>query len=166
VDLPERILDDLLDQDVRHDDAVVLVATMGEAPVRVFHYELAKDAAALAAMRQAAKAWLQAGDVEAGLVQDLVLVLNEAAANAVEHGEGNDDIPIQIRLAFDPRAGIYEGTVTGAGRWREQRPTDRGRGLPIIRNLTDSVTIERRRGTTLSFRRSVRAPTTEEAGRP
>jgi anti-sigma regulatory factor (Ser/Thr protein kinase) len=165
-DLADRILDGVLAEGVRDDDAVVLVATMGEAPVRVFHHELPRDASALAAMRQAARVWLEAGDVHPAVAHDLVLVLNEAAANAVEHGEGHDDMPIQVRLAYDPRVGEFEGTVTGAGLWREQRPSDRGRGLPIIRNLTDTVTLERRRGTTLSFRRSARATTADEVRRP
>jgi anti-sigma regulatory factor (Ser/Thr protein kinase) len=164
-DLPERILDAALDEDVRHDDAVVLVATIGTVPVRVFHHELPKDAAALAPMRQALRMWLTSVDADQPTAHDLVLVVNEAAANAVEHGEGNDDVPIRIRVAFDPRKRVFEGAITGAGRWREQRPTDRGRGLPIIRNLTDGVTLERRRGTTLTFRRTLRGASAEHAGR-
>ena len=165
-ELAERILDAALDDGAHQDDAVVLVATLGAAQVRVFHHLLPKDAAALAAMRRAATAWLESVDADPDVIRDLVLVLNEAAANAIEHGEGNDELPIEIRLAFDPRAGAFEGTVSGAGRWREQRPSDRGRGLPIIRNLTDSVTLERRRGTTLTFRRTVRAAAPDSARRP
>ena len=116
-DLADRTLDAALDEGVHQDDAVVLTATIGAAPVRVFHHRLPKDAAALAAMRQAATAWLESVDADPAVSRDLVLVLNEAAANAIEHGEGNDELPIEIRLAFDPRAGAFEGTVSvpGAG---------------------------------------------------
>jgi len=157
-DLAERALDTLLHERVRHDDAVVLTATVGPVPVRVLHYELPKDASALAAMREVVTTWLDELAIDGDVVQDLVLVLNEASANAIEHGEGGDEVPIHIRLAFDPDAGEFDGAVTGAGRWREQRPSDRGRGLPIIRNLTDSVVLERRHGTTLLFRRSLASP--------
>jgi GAF domain-containing protein/anti-sigma regulatory factor (Ser/Thr protein kinase) len=158
-DLSERVLDAMLTGVVRHDDAVVLSAMLHAVPVETLRYEMPKHAAAIAEMRRAVREWLRSRGTDEPTVDDLVLLVNEAAANAVEHGQGHDDEPVVIRLAFDPRSGVVEGSVTAAGGWREARPDtgERGRGLQIIRRLADDLALERRGGTTLSFRRATDA---------
>jgi anti-sigma regulatory factor (Ser/Thr protein kinase) len=158
-DQSDLILDAMLDGAVRHDDAVALTAMIRAVPVRVFHHELRRDPAELAGMRRAIRAWLREVDADEATAEELILVVNEAAANAVEHGGGGGgDQPVQIRLAYDPRATRFDGSIVGAGRWlvRPQGDRDRGHGLGIIRSLTDEIVLERRGGTALAFRRTER----------
>lgn len=84
---------------------------------------------------------------------DLVLALDEAIANAQEHGEA----PIGVEAWVDGRIVVEVSDVgTGFDRaevWSAHPPTpygQRGRGLWIIRQLTDAVSIRSgRRGTTV-----------------
>ena len=159
-DLADRILDALLAGIVRHDDAVVLAATIRSVRARVFHHEVALDPAALVGLRRSVRSWLRELGTDETTAEELVLVLNEAAANAVEHGAGHDGRPVHVRLAYDPRTASFDGSIVGAGRWlaRAQDDQSRGHGLGIIRSLTDEVVLERRGGTALRFRRSDREP--------
>jgi anti-sigma regulatory factor (Ser/Thr protein kinase) len=48
--------------------------------------------------------------------------------------------------------------IRNRGPWREPRGENRGRGIPIMREFMDDVSIERAdRGTTVKLRRSLRA---------
>lgn len=84
---------------------------------------------------------------------DLVLALDEVIANAQEHGAA----PILVEAWIDGRI-VVEVTDVGRGFdrarvWSAHPPTpysQRGRGLWITRQLTDSVSIHSgRRGTTV-----------------
>jgi serine/threonine-protein kinase RsbW len=84
--------------------------------------------------------WLTA-DVSSELVDDLVLAVYEAMANAVEHGYA--DCPHgPVRLQARRGSGHVLITVSDKGSWRVPT-TDRyrGRGLPLMRLLTDDVHI-------------------------
>lgn len=87
--------------------------------------------------------WL-ALDTAVGIVDDLVLVVYEAVANAVEHAyAGHTDGPGPVRLEAHRADGHVLITVTDAGTWRA--PTGdrfRGRGLTLMRHLAQEVTVE------------------------
>ena len=78
---------------------------------------------------------------------DVVLALNEALANAAEFayvdgGAGTVD----VEAVLDVRRGTITVTVSDRGRWRETNPLNRqrcrGRGIPLMRTLADSVIID------------------------
>jgi anti-sigma regulatory factor (Ser/Thr protein kinase) len=57
-----------------------------------------------------------------------------------------------VEVAFD--AGELIASVRDSGRWRDKRGEERGRGLSIIEDLMDEVTVERDdRGTLIRMRR-------------
>ncbi len=86
--------------------------------------------------------WL-ALDVSSDQLEDLVLAVYEALANAVEHGYANQrDAPGPVRLHARRGAGQVVITVSDDGSWRA--PTGqrfRGRGLTLMRLLTHDVHI-------------------------
>jgi serine/threonine-protein kinase RsbW len=90
--------------------------------------------------RRRLRDWLTA-DVSSELVEDLVLAVYEAMANAVEHGYA--DCPHgSVRLQARRGSGQVLITVSDDGSWRV--PTDdrfRGRGLPLMRLLADYLHI-------------------------
>jgi anti-sigma regulatory factor (Ser/Thr protein kinase) len=73
---------------------------------------------------------------------DVLLATNEATSNAIEHGHrcnGARGIAVELD-AVDEGLRV---TVRDAGSWRKSSaPGDRGRGLPLMRTLMDSVHVE------------------------
>ncbi|MGB8995472.1 MAG: ATP-binding protein [Pseudonocardiaceae bacterium] len=80
-------------------------------------------------------------DVSSNLLDDLVLVVHEAMANAVEHGYAEQPGG-PVRLHARRGRGQVLITVSDEGRWRA--PTGeryRGHGLPLMRLLTHDVDV-------------------------
>jgi anti-sigma regulatory factor (Ser/Thr protein kinase) len=78
------------------------------------------------------------------MVQDVLVAVGEACANAIEHG--HRDAPGQpIRLQGQVTVTRLRLTVTDSGRWRPPRPEAdplRGHGIALMRALMERVTIE------------------------
>jgi len=71
----------------------------------------------------------------------VVLAVNEAAANAIEHGYQHGEGPVEI--TGDLTDHVLRLSVVDHGDWRTGRPDPtRGRGLPLMRTLMDDVDIE------------------------
>jgi anti-sigma regulatory factor (Ser/Thr protein kinase) len=98
---------------------------------------------------------LKENDVDARVAFDIVLACSEAGANATEH-------------AYPPRQGHFDVEavrdgdhvvirVTDDGTWRPEGERGRGRGLLLMRGLTDEVSVDRREpdGTVVTLRRRV-----------
>jgi anti-sigma regulatory factor (Ser/Thr protein kinase)/anti-anti-sigma regulatory factor len=132
----------------------VLVAHRRETTLEPLHLELVATPAALPGVRRRLGAWL------AGLgmgEQDRVGVMvaaGEACANAAEHAyRGAEPGPMSVSAHVDVD-GILTVTVRDEGTWRppDRDPGDRGRGLLIMRQLVDTVTLdEQPRGTTVTL---------------
>jgi anti-sigma regulatory factor (Ser/Thr protein kinase) len=105
--------------------------------------ELALDAhpGVLAGLRRTLARWLEGQGVGAEDTFNLALATSEAAANAIEHAYGASEGTLTVRCE---RAGQEVRTVVeDSGRWRDSQPYGRGRGLAIMRALTDTLEIER-----------------------
>jgi anti-sigma regulatory factor (Ser/Thr protein kinase) len=105
------------------------------------------DARALARVRGTVRTWLS--KVDASEPDDLVLAVDEAVANAIEHG-GAD-----VVLSAREEQGSVFFVVFDRGRWRPAGDYKwRGRGIAIMRALVDDVQIEPSpSGTTVVLRR-------------
>ena len=96
-------------------------------------------AESLADIRYLLRRWLGsrgAGDEE---TYDIVVACQEACANAVEHAYG--PVPAEIELDAVHADGRVTLTVSDHGRWRPARGENRGRGLPMMRTLMDTVDV-------------------------
>jgi len=84
--------------------------------------------------------WLRAAGAPATLINDLVLAVYEALANAVEHAypPGHSDPVMRLRAQLDHDQMLI--TISDQGCWRTPH-TDgfRGRGLPVMRYLATEV---------------------------
>jgi anti-sigma regulatory factor (Ser/Thr protein kinase)/anti-anti-sigma regulatory factor len=136
------------------DDVAVLVAHRRETALEPLQLDLVATPAALPGVRRRLGAWLAGlGMGEQDRVGVMVAV-GEACANAAEHAyRGTEPGPMSVSAHVDVD-GVLTVTVRDEGTWHppDRDPGDRGRGLLIMRQLVDTVTLdEQARGTTVTL---------------
>lgn len=154
-DLPvEEVVDEILgrlapEQGYDDDVAIVLYRRVS-APV-VIEYEATPRR--LTDVRHRLGAWLRANDVPEQLNADIVLVVNEACTNCVEHAYRGTE-PGRMCVQTDLTDGAVHIRVVDSGSWKTPPadPGTRGRGLLLIRSVSDEVNLEgTEAGTTLEI---------------
>lgn len=146
--LVEQIVEQVL-KDGQADDVALVVARHLPAPL---HRTSPAQPQELSALRRAATDWAGTAGLSDDAVYDLELALGEAAANVVDHAYPSGGGTFDTTLTWTGRG--VEVTVADQGLWRPVPADkgDRGRGLTMIRALTDSTTIDRTPGgTTIRF---------------
>lgn len=124
------------------DDVAVLAYRHPEGPPGELATSLAGDPRQLAALRRSVRAWLVPLALDEGLIGDLMVAVNEAASNAIEHGCGLDvgkTVQITARVTGDELA--FQITDPGVFIERRERSLNRVRGLSLMRALMDDVQI-------------------------
>lgn len=155
--LCERVLRGTIGAGGSNDDVTLLVVQAAPSLGERMESELIGEPAALSAFRQGLRRWLAEQGAEADEVQDIVMAVNEACQNAIEHAYGLTAEPFNVVLDTDEDGAIVV-TVRDRGGWRDRISDDRGRGLPLMRALMDSVDIDQRpSGSTVLLRRALRA---------
>jgi len=114
--------------------------------------------AAIPALRHSVRRWLHAAQWPADEALDLVLAVNEAVTNVVEHAYPPGKACTVVATADEvPLAGGLRRVlivIADRGRWRPAPadPGDRGRGIPMISAIAQSLHIERSaRGTRVTI---------------
>ncbi|OMC45902.1 SpoIIE family protein phosphatase [Mycobacterium sp. IS-1264] len=140
-----------------YDDDVAMVIYRHQ-PKR---FRIESDAAAdnLVNIRHRLAVWLQSVGVANGLAADIVLVVNEACTNCVEHAYRGHPVGFML-VEADATEGDIRVRVVDAGSWKTPaaNPGNSGRGLVLMRALSDTMEIDSSpTGTTvdISFRSSV-----------
>ncbi len=139
---------------LRDDVAVIALRTVGSRPellVDAFH----SDTAELAPARARFRRWLEDDGTPPGWVDDLVLAFGEVIANAVEHGNRNDNRKI-VGVEAARVHNRIEVSVTDAGNWmadsNASQRRGRGRGFAIVNAIAGSVDVSPTQiGTVVSF---------------
>lgn len=116
----------------------------------------AADATTAAQLRHALRRWLrEVARPSAEVREDIVLGVNEALANCVEHAYCAQDTVGTMRLeaSHDPSAHCISVRVSDRGTWhrpRTRKPDDPGasRGIMLMHALADHCTISARPGGT------------------
>ena len=108
----------------------------------------------LAPIRAQVRRWLAPLGLTGDAEDDMVLAVNEAASNSVEHAylPATADDTVELTFWTEPHAVCIE--ITDRGRWLvpSGRPSARGRGIPIMQRLIALVLIHYdMRGTRVSF---------------
>ena len=139
------------------DDVTLLVLQTVSAEQPRVAIDVPADASALSAMRATAKRWLSRASGDETEVYEVVLAINEAVENSIEHGmRGQGEA---IELVLERIGDDLEITVRDRGSWREGSTADRGRGLVLMRAVMDDVSVEPGdRGTAVILRRRLRSP--------
>ena len=155
-ELCDRVLSTLLGRGEPGDDVALLAVRPLPAALAQISLRLPAEPGSLARLRRRLSRFLHAtgaSDVER---YEITLTICEAAGNAIEHAYGPGDASFDVEVAFDD--GELTASVRDSGRWREKRGEERGRGLTIIEDLMDDVTVERdEHGTLIRMRRRLNA---------
>ena len=120
------------------DDVVIVAARLPPLTDRLSGRWPA-DVYELAAVRQLLRRWLRRHGATAEETNDILIACQEACTNAVEHAYGPGLQWFDLDATYE--AGRVRITVTDNGRWRPPRGVNRGRGLPIMRELMDEVDV-------------------------
>lgn len=115
---------------------------------------LAADWISPSVARDRMRSWLRANRWSPAHTDDLVLAVNEAVSNSIEHGYrvGADDPPSQETVEVHGRivrgrdgSRHMELVVRDTGRWQppsEDGPTTRGQGIRLMRACVEHLTID------------------------
>ncbi|HET8821128.1 MAG TPA: SpoIIE family protein phosphatase [Thermoleophilaceae bacterium] len=152
--LCDAVLDRMLGGADPRDDVALLVVNVSTLPAEGFSLELPAEPEALSSVRQALERWLTDAGTDRKDAHAIKVACGEACSNAIEHAYRPGDAAFRIEAArVDTDVMI---TVRDFGGWREPRGTDRGRGLPLMQALMDSVEVDRSaEGTVVQLRRRV-----------
>ncbi|ASR38312.1 histidine kinase [Prauserella marina] len=161
-ELCSAVLAGLLGSERNEDDVAVLAIRARELPVLDFEIDAVPQS--LAEVRAALRRWLPSAGADENEVGELLVVVGEACANAIEHAYGPVGGTVRIRL--ERRAPDVLVTVSDEGTWREPRGRNRGKGTELMRKLADDLRFEHTaKGTTAHIRRRL-AARAEESGGP
>jgi anti-sigma regulatory factor (Ser/Thr protein kinase) len=118
---------------------------------------------AIPEIRRELRGFLDATELSDDESQDLVLAVCEAATNAVEHAQ-HPELPF-FQVSAEIGLGVVIVEVRDHGRWLEPTPSPfRGRGLAMMRALSDTTVTVGTNGTTVTFRKygsRIQAPAAE-----
>ncbi|HEV7421671.1 MAG TPA: SpoIIE family protein phosphatase [Mycobacterium sp.] len=149
--IADTVLRELAPPQGYDDDVAIVVYRDPQAP---FQIELAAAAERLSEVRHRLSEWLRAAAVTDDLASDIVLVVNEAATNCVEHayvGRAPGAMCVEARIVD----GTIRVRVVDDGNWRKPSGDTRlrGRGLPMMDAISESVYVRRApTGTTIDLR--------------
>ena len=150
--LCDALLERMLGHDEPQDDVALLVLSLSPLPSRGFSLDLPAEPEALSSVRQSLERWLTEAGTSRRDAHAIKVACGEACANAIEHAYRPGDAAFRIEASrVDSDVLIV---VRDFGGWREPRGTDRGRGLPLMEALMDSVQVDpSAEGTTVQLRR-------------
>ncbi|WP_280504860.1 SpoIIE family protein phosphatase [Nocardia farcinica] len=131
------------------DDVAMVVYRQPPAPL---HVDLPAEAALLSGLRRTLRSWLAAAAVPHELATDLIAAANEASTNSVEHAyrDGGESPLVRLSAFIERPPGVPTGAeklvieVVDTGVWRPRAadPGNRGRGIDMMRALTDELEID------------------------
>jgi PAS domain S-box-containing protein len=156
IELPiDAVADAMLDRlapTLGYDDDVAIV--LYRHPGSTLVIENAAIPARLSDIRHRLADWLRRASVPESLAADIVLVVNEACSNSVEHAyRGREPGTMRVQAALNDRHIHVQVTDSGSWKTPPADPGTRGRGLLLMRALSERVDVDgTAEGTTLAMR--------------
>lgn len=150
--LCDALLERMLGDEEPKDDVALLVLSLALLPAHGFTLDLPAEPEALSSVRQSLERWLSEAGTSRRDTHAIKVACGEACANAIEHAYRPGDAAFRIEASRVNSDVLI--IVRDFGGWREPRGTDRGRGLPLMEALMDSVQVDpSSEGTTVQLRR-------------
>jgi anti-sigma regulatory factor (Ser/Thr protein kinase)/putative methionine-R-sulfoxide reductase with GAF domain len=149
----QRAVEELIPTGRLRDDVALVAMHYGALPEDL-SVQLPAEPDVLADVRHLVRRWLHSHGVLEEDAREILLAVNEACANAIEHAYS--PAPAQFEFEATDDGGVLEFTVRDQGIWRAARGAHRGRGLKLIETAMDEVEVDRSgAGTTIVMRRRV-----------
>jgi PAS domain S-box-containing protein len=135
----DTVLDRMAPADGFDDDVAVVVYRRPPAPLQM---EVLATPDRLSDIRAQLGNWLRATGIPDDLAGDIVLVVNEACTNSIEHGY-RDRTPGRMVLHVQAKGRGITIRITDFGSWKppDANPRVRGRGVPLMRAVSGDVTL-------------------------
>jgi len=141
----EQLVDRLLDRAIlgdTGDDAALVAVHLQPVASRRLALELQPEPQALAPMRAELRSWLQGAGASDEEVFDILVAVNEACSNAVEHPLGVEKA--SVTLEAEMTNGEVSILIRDKGSWRPPGPPgERGRGFEFMQALMENVDVTR-----------------------
>lgn len=104
------------------------------------------DALSVARLRHELSKWLRIHlTLDRDRLNDVLLVVNEALTNSAEYAYRGGQGTMTLDVHYDAADGTLLVGISDRGKWRHvdpaTQPNTRGRGLPLMRALSDRMTI-------------------------
>ncbi|MCV7402847.1 SpoIIE family protein phosphatase [Mycobacterium fragae] len=122
------------------DDVAIVVYRRPYPPLVIEKYAAADE---LSDIRHQLAAWARAARIPDALATDIVLAVNEACANSIEHGYREHE-PGKVRVEAENDGARAHLRIIDSGSWKAapEHPGNRGRGLLLIRAVSDWLELE------------------------
>lgn len=121
------------------DDVAIVVYRRPYSPLAIETDALPTE---LAGIRHRLSTWMDQSSVPEELGVDIILAVNEACANSIEHGY-RDQQPGKVRLDASFDGAQVQIQVADSGSWKAAAaPGNRGRGLVLIRSVSDWLKLD------------------------
>jgi anti-sigma regulatory factor (Ser/Thr protein kinase) len=137
----QAIIDSMLDGAPQSDDVALLLLRVEGPPVEDVRLALPAVPESAPIVRQYVRRFAQTHRLNAETTFRLLYVAGEAVANAVEHAHDPSTDSLQVLLSRE--GDEISLAVADRGRWKARPSEHRGRGLPLMRELCDSLEIEK-----------------------
>ncbi|MFZ1178350.1 MAG: SpoIIE family protein phosphatase, partial [Mycobacterium sp.] len=136
----EAVLHELAPPAGYDDDVAMVIYRHQQTSLRI---ESEAAAGQLAGIRHRLAEWLRPAGVPDHLAADIVLVVNEACTNCVEHayrGHAVGTMLLEVNIAD----GEVRARITDSGSWKTPaaNPGNSGRGLVLMRVLSDTMELD------------------------
>jgi anti-sigma regulatory factor (Ser/Thr protein kinase) len=136
----DAVLSDMAPTTGYDDDIAIVVYRQPYAPLKI---EKAAAADQLSDIRHQLAAWMRSAAIPDGPVADIVLAVNEACANSIEHAYRGHK-PDKVRVEGENDGARVHLKIIDTGSWKPAPadPGGRGRGLLLIRAVSDWLEME------------------------
>jgi PAS domain S-box-containing protein len=138
-DVADAVLSALAPPDGFDDDVALVVYRRPPEPLEI---DVVATPAQLSDIRGQLTGWLRATGIPDELAGDIVLVVNEACTNSIEHAY-RDRPPGRVVVCAEAKGRGISIRITDFGSWKlpDANPRLRGRGVPLMRAVSGHVTL-------------------------
>ena len=136
----DAVLERLVPEKGFDDDVAIVVYRRPPAPLQL---DVPATPDQLSDLRGELGRWLRATGIPDDLAGDIVLVVNEACTNSIEHAY-RAVAPGRVQVCAEAKGRGILIKVTDFGSWKlpDANPRTRGRGVPLMRAVSGDVTLD------------------------
>jgi PAS domain S-box-containing protein len=137
--VPQTVVRTLAPASGYDDDVAMVIYRHRPTRLRIENEAVAGQ---LVDLRHRLATWLRAAEIPEALAADIVLVVNEACTNCVEHAYRGHQVGTML-LEAEVTDGHVGTRITDAGSWKTPAadPGNSGRGLVLMRALSDTMEV-------------------------